>query len=106
MMDEWMQKRIDFSKQYQANQEKEMSKTELEMWDANQEQVQLDELKRSFQKIHEKARNDAETLIKTHKLDQVSDMVLEALIDDLMMERDARTWAFEAETNFYKDVGI
>jgi len=83
-----------------------MSKTELEMWDANQEQVQLDELKRSFQKIHEKARNDAEYLIKHHKLDQVSDMVLEALIDDLMMERDARTWAFEAETNFYKDVGI
>jgi hypothetical protein len=83
-----------------------MSKTDLEMWDANIEQAQLDELKQSFQKIHEKARNEAETLIKTHKLNQVSDIVLEALIDDLMMERDARTWAFEAECNFYKDVGI
>jgi hypothetical protein len=59
MMDEWMQKRMDFSKQYQAN---------------------------------EKARNEAEYLVKHHKLDQVSDMVLECLIDDLMMERDCRTY--------------
>ena len=63
MMDEWMQKRMDFSKQYQA-----------------------------LQKANEKARNDAEYLIKHHKLDQVSDMVLEALIDDLMIERDCRTY--------------
>jgi hypothetical protein len=64
MMDEWMQKRMDFSKQYQALQK------------ANQE----------------KARNEAEYLIKHHKLDQVNDMVLECLIDDLMMERDCRTY--------------
>jgi hypothetical protein len=75
-------------------------------YDANQEQAQLDELKQSFQKIHEKCRNEAETLIKEHKLNKVSDMVLECLIDDLMMERDCRTYAFEAETNFYKDVGL
>lgn len=106
MMDEWMQKRMDFSKQYQANQEKEMAKTDLEIWDANQEQVNLDTMKQALYKANEKARNEAEYLIKRHKLDQVSDMVLEALIDDLMIERDARTYANEAETNFYKDVGL
>jgi hypothetical protein len=81
-----------------------MSKTELEMWDANQEQVSLDSMKQALYKANEKARNDAEYLVKQHKLDKVSDMVLECLIDDLMMERDARTWAFEAENNYYKDL--
>jgi hypothetical protein len=76
------------------------------IYDANQEQAQLDELKQSFQKIHERCRNEAETLIKEHKLDKVSDMVLECLIDDLMIERDARTWGYEAECNFYKGLGI
>jgi Asp-tRNA(Asn)/Glu-tRNA(Gln) amidotransferase B subunit len=76
------------------------------IYDANQEQIELDAMKQAVYKANEKARNEAEYLIKRHKLDQVSDMVLEALIDDLMMERDARTYAFEAETNFYKGLGI
>ena len=76
------------------------------IYDANQEQVELDAMKQAFYKANEKARNDAEYLIKHHKLDQVSDLVLEALIDDLMIERDARTWGYEAETNFYKGLGI
>ena len=100
MMDEWMQKRMDFSKQYQENKEKEM------IYDANQEQVELDELKQSFQKIHEKCRNEADKIEKQIGLNKLDDMVLEALIDDLMMERDARTYANEAETNFYRDVGL
>jgi len=75
-------------------------------YDANQEQVELDAMKQALYKANEKARNDAEYLIKHHKLDQVSDLVLEALIDDLMIERDARTWGYEAETNFYKGLGI
>jgi len=75
-------------------------------YDANQEQVELDAMKQALYKANEKARNDAEYLIKHHKLDQVSDLVLEALIDDLMIERDARTWGYEAETNFYKGLGL
>ena len=71
-------------------------------YDANQEQIELDKMKQALQKVHEKCRNEAEALIKTHKLDQVSDMVLECLIDELMLERDARTYAYEAETNFYR----
>ena len=76
------------------------------IYDANQEQVNLDAMKQAVYKANEKARNEAEYLIKQHKLDQVSDIVLEALIDDLMMERDARTYAYEAETNFYKGLGL
>jgi len=53
-----------------------------------------------------KARNEAEKIEKQIGLNKLDDMVLEALIDDLMMERDARTYANEAETNFYRDVGI
>jgi hypothetical protein len=35
MMDEWMQKRIEFSRQYQANQEKAQNKAEIadKLWD-------------------------------------------------------------------------
>jgi Asp-tRNA(Asn)/Glu-tRNA(Gln) amidotransferase B subunit len=62
-------------------------------YDANQEQIELDSMKQALYKANEKARNKAEYLIKKHGLEQVSDMVLEALIDDLMMERDARTFA-------------
>ena len=63
------------------------------IYDANQEQVNLDAMKQALYKANEQARNKAEYLIKKHRLEQVSDMVLEALIDDLMMERDARTFA-------------
>jgi hypothetical protein len=71
------------------------------IYDANQEQVELDMMKEALQKVHEKCRDEAGVLIKTHKLDQVSDMVLECLIDELMLERDARVYAYEAESNFY-----
>jgi len=53
-----------------------------------------------------KARNEADKIEKQIGLNKLDDMVLESLIDDLMMERDARTYANEAETNFYRDVGI
>jgi hypothetical protein len=35
MMDEWMQKRIEFSRKYQANQEKAQNKAEIadKLWD-------------------------------------------------------------------------
>lgn len=72
------------------------------IYDANQEQIELDKMKQALQKVHEKCRDEAGVLIKTHKLDQVSDMVLECLIDELMLERDARTYSYEAETNFYR----
>ena len=71
------------------------------IYDANQEQVELDTMKEELQKAHEQCRDEAGVLIKTHKLNQVSDMVLECLIDELMLERDARTYAYEAESNFY-----
>lgn len=53
-----------------------------------------------------KARNEAESITKQINLNKLDDMVLESLIDELMMERDARTWADEAESNYYKDLGI
>lgn len=53
-----------------------------------------------------KARNQAESITKQINLNKLDDMVLESLIDELMMERDARTWADEAESNYYKDLGI
>jgi hypothetical protein len=71
------------------------------IYDANQEQVELDMMKQALQKAHEKCRDEAGVLIKTHKLDQVSDMVLECLIDEFMLERDARNYAYEAESNLY-----
>jgi DNA-binding ferritin-like protein len=53
-----------------------------------------------------KARNRAEEIENQIGLKKLDDMVLESLIDDLMMERDARTWAEEAERNFYRDAGL
>jgi hypothetical protein len=72
------------------------------IYDANQEQIELDKMKQALQQVHKKCRDEAEVLIKTHKLDQVSDMVLECLIDELMLERDGRTYAYEVETDFYR----
>jgi len=85
-----------------------MSKTEaLKEFFPNHPVIEeIDGMKQALYKANEKARNDAEYLVKHHKLNQVSDLVLEALIDDLMIERDARTYATEAETNFYKGLGI
>jgi hypothetical protein len=53
-----------------------------------------------------KARNEAEKIEKQIGLNKLDDMVLESLIDDLMMERDARTYADEAERGYYKGLGI
>ena len=88
-----------------------MSKTEaLKEFFPNHPVIEEIECMKSMDKalneLWVKARNEAEKIEKQIGLNKLDDMVLEALIDDLMMERDARTWAEEAERNFYRDAGL
>ena len=66
----------------------------------------MEEMDKAMNELWVKARNEAEKIEKQIGLNKLDDMVLEALIDDLMMERDARTYANEAEHNFYRDLGL
>jgi hypothetical protein len=88
-----------------------MSKTEaLKEFFPNHPVIEEIECMKSMDKalneLWVKARNRAEEIENQIGLKKLDDMVLEALIDDLMMERDARTWAEEAERNFYRDAGL
>lgn len=53
-----------------------------------------------------KARNEAERIAKQIDIGKLDEMVLESLIEELMMERDARTYAEQAEHDYYKGLGI
>jgi hypothetical protein len=53
-----------------------------------------------------KARNEAQKIEERIGVNHLDDMVLESLIDDLMMERDARTYAEQAENDYYRGLGL
>ena len=88
-----------------------MSKTEaLKEFFPNHPVIEEIECMKSMDKalneLWVKARNRAEEIGNQIGLKKLDDMVLESLFVDLMMERDARTWAEEAERNFYRDAGL
>ena len=53
---------------------------------------------------YNEATIEAEHLMRKHKLYKVTDYELEALIDLLMLERDSRTYAHDAEAHQHQGV--